>query len=146
MVSDNVYCVVPVIVELVDGRYVIEIPDSVMENGGIDRGEVCRVAMLEPASKHGGGSEGDSLSQTGYTKGVGSRGEGPPVSVEDILELEITSVGDQGDGVARTEEGYVIFVPGTHKGDRVAVEIREVNPQYAFGDVIPRTKLDQTGE
>ncbi len=58
---------------------------------------------------------------TGVRSGVTSR----PV------ELEIDSIAAGGDGVARDENGRVVFVPRTAPGDRVAVQVSEEKASYA---------------
>ena len=65
-----------------------------------------------------------------------SEPSGPPVQSGEIREVEIETLGDQGDGIARVERGYVIIVPGTEKGDQVRIEITTVRDNVAFGDVL----------
>ena len=55
-----------------------------------------------------------------------------PVKTGDVIVVEIVSVGRKGDGVAK-HSGYVVFVPGAKRGQKVKVEITKVYPQYAFG-------------
>ncbi|OYR71246.1 deoxyribonuclease, partial [Halorubrum sp. E3] len=47
--------------------------------------------------------------------------------------------GDQGDGIAKVERGYVVIVPETSVGDRVTVEIQQVRENVAFADVVDDT-------
>jgi len=67
------------------------------------------------------------------------RGFGPrrmaPVKIGDELDVEIESVGEKGDGIAK-KEGFVIFVPGTQKGDKVRVRITKVFRKVGFGEVV----------
>lgn len=63
------------------------------------------------------------------------RSSSPPVSKGDLKEVTIESVGAEGDGVAMVEGGFVVFVPGTEKGDEVLVRITEVKSSMAFGQV-----------
>ncbi|MFB6197039.1 MAG: TRAM domain-containing protein, partial [Halobacteriaceae archaeon] len=60
----------------------------------------------------------------------------PPVEKGAVRDVEIESLGDQGDGVARIDPGYVIFVPNTEVGEQVTVEITNVQPQFAFAEVV----------
>ena len=53
----------------------------------------------------------------------------------DILDLEITSSGMEGEGVARVE-GQVVFVPLCMQGEKVRVMVREVNKKFARASVI----------
>lgn len=54
---------------------------------------------------------------------------------KDLLQLEITQVGMQGEGVAR-HEGIVVFVPQALQGETVKVMVREVKKNYANASVI----------
>jgi predicted RNA-binding protein with TRAM domain len=65
----------------------------------------------------------------------------PPVSQGAIREVTIESLGDQGDGIAKTDRGYVLIVPGARPGDEVTVEITEVRENVAFAEV--RSGRDQ---
>lgn len=54
-----------------------------------------------------------------------------PVSEGQEVEVQIESVGEKGDGVARVQ-GFVIFVPDVRKGDWVKIRIEKVNPSVGF--------------
>ena len=58
-----------------------------------------------------------------------------PIKVGDELDVEIESVGEKGDGIAKVE-GFVIFVPGTQKGDKVKIKITKVFRKMGFGEVV----------
>src|SRR6185436_2656689 len=62
------------------------------------------------------------------------------MGVGDLLELRIDALAGSGDGVGRTEDGRVVFVPFTAPGDRVRARIAELHPRYA------RAELDQVLE
>ena len=53
----------------------------------------------------------------------------------DVVDVEIESEGDEGDGIAYVE-GYTLFVPGTDIGDSVTVEVTDVKPRFGFGTVV----------
>ena len=53
----------------------------------------------------------------------------------DILELEITSSGMEGEGVAR-HDGVVVFVPRALVGEKVRVMVKEVRSRFARAGVI----------
>ena len=53
----------------------------------------------------------------------------------DILQLKIVSVTSDGDGVARTDEGIVVFVPNCAVGDLLSVKILKVKKNIAYGRV-----------
>ena len=58
-----------------------------------------------------------------------------PVKEGDELEVDIESVGDKGDGLAKVE-GFVIFVPNTKEGDHVRIRITRVLRKVAFAETI----------
>ncbi len=65
----------------------------------------------------------------------GFRGKAAPVRVGDEMEVEIEAVGKKGDGIAK-QEGFVLFVPGTRKGERVKIRITKVLGSVGFAEVI----------
>ena len=54
-----------------------------------------------------------------------------PVKVGEIHEVEIKSVGEKGDGIARVN-GFVLFVPSVKKGDYVKIKVTKVLPKVGF--------------
>ncbi len=58
-----------------------------------------------------------------------------PVKEGQELEVEIEAIGSKGDGIAR-EQGFVLFVPDTKKGDKVKVRIKKVLRSVAFAEKI----------
>jgi len=62
----------------------------------------------------------------------------PPVEAGETRTVEIEDVGDQGDGITRVERGFVVIVSGTDKGERVRIEITQVQENVAFADVVER--------
>ena len=97
--------------------YVLEVPRREIETGTITPGETYRVALIE------GKTDGPDQPQ-------------PPVEPGEVRYVEIGDLGKQGDGIARVERGYVIIVPGTTVDERVKIEVTEVKPNFAVGEVI----------
>jgi len=65
-----------------------------------------------------------------------SRGFPPrPVQLGDVIDLTIDDTGSKGDGIGRVK-GFVVFVPGTKKGDTVKVKITQVRRRSAVGEVV----------
>jgi predicted RNA-binding protein with TRAM domain len=60
----------------------------------------------------------------------------PPVEEGERREVEIEDIGDQGDGITRVERGFVVIVPETKPGDRVTIEIADVQQNVAFAEVL----------
>lgn len=57
------------------------------------------------------------------------------MNVKDIIDIEITGSGMNGEGVARCD-GKVVFVPYTLKGERVRAVVKSVKKNYATASVI----------
>jgi predicted RNA-binding protein with TRAM domain len=128
-VSGKLLCLVSSRVEQEDGSYVVEIPESEIDDGDVEVGEVYSVGLVERGETGGGGSEGGSQLQ-------------PPVEEGEIRYVEIEDIGKQGDGIARVERGYVIIVPDAEVGDRVKVEVDEVKENFAVGEVLEEDAFD----
>ncbi len=89
----------------------------------------------------GGGSGGGSR----YGGGGGGRRFGgdrdnfssqdKPVKEGETYDVEIIEVGSRGDGIAKIQN-FVIFVPGTEKGQKVKVRITKVRSSSAIGEVV----------
>ncbi len=117
-----------------DGRYVIEVPASEVEHDAVAVGERYRVALVET---HRGESDDAGESRSGSSRR--SRNDGaptPPVDEGEVRQVVVESVGDQGDGIAKVERGYVVIVPDARPGDEPTVEIEEVQQNVAFARVI----------
>lgn len=59
----------------------------------------------------------------------------PPVDEGEIREVTIESVGDQGDGIAKVERGFVVIVSGASVGEQPTIEIERVRENVAFASV-----------
>lgn len=66
-----------------------------------------------------------------------SRPEGPSsaLRVGLVIDVQITDLGQKGDGVAKYGT-YTVFVPGTTKGASVKVRIDHIKDNMAFGTVV----------
>ncbi|MBV0926037.1 TRAM domain-containing protein [Halomicroarcula limicola] len=109
---------------------VVEVPDDEIDVGDVEAGETYRVALLPALTD-------DSSRQTDRPADVSPPNE-PPVEEGETRRVEIENLGDQGDGVTRVERGFVVIVPDTEVGERVAVEIQTVTENVAFAEVTER--------
>ncbi len=123
--SDNLLCLYSAQVTERNGSYVVEVPKHEIELGDVQSGEVYRAAIVSS----------ESPTQTERDE-QDDRPQSPPVEEDDIREVEIEDVGDQGDGIARVERGYVVIVPNTAVGDRVTVRVTEARENVAFAEVV----------
>lgn len=114
-----------------DDRYIIEVPEREVSLGGVSDGKVYRVGLF-PAV------EGRQSSRPETPQRFERETQKPPVSEGETLEVEIEDIGDQGDGIARIDSGYVVFVPDTTLNERVTVEITDAGDTLAFAEVIGR--------
>ncbi|WP_323192783.1 TRAM domain-containing protein [Halostella sp. PRR32] len=135
-IPDSLQSLFSATVELRDGSYVIEIPKGEIDHNAISPSETYRVGVLE---------QDESVTETDSDRRTESRPEptepaskppAPPVDEGEIRDVTIESVGDQGDGIAKVERGYVVIVPGAEPGDEPTVEIEEVQQNVAFASVI----------
>ena len=49
------------------------------------------------------------------------------------LELAITALGNEGEGIGHTENGYTVFVKDALPGDQIRTKLMKCKKQYAFG-------------
>jgi predicted RNA-binding protein with TRAM domain len=126
-------------VEQDDGTYQITVPEREIATGTLAKDETYRVAFISTAASDVDDTETtDSIQPTDH-EDQQQDFEGPPVAEGDQREVEIENLGDQGDGIAKVERGYVVIVPETNIGDRVTVEMRQVRENVAFADVVDHT-------
>jgi predicted RNA-binding protein with TRAM domain len=59
----------------------------------------------------------------------------PPVREGEELDVTIEAVGEKGDGIAR-KEGFVLFVPGTQRGEEVRIRVTRVLAKVGFAEKI----------
>ncbi|WP_193361376.1 TRAM domain-containing protein [Halococcus hamelinensis] len=131
-ISDQLGCLFSDSIEQDGGSYRIEVPKREIDNGSIVPGETYRVAILSAEAVD---EERDSQSQSRSNTSE-STTQSPPVKQGDKRTLSIESIGDQGDGIAKVERGYVVIVPGARPGDEVEVEIQNARENVAFAEVI----------
>lgn len=122
-------------IERTNGNYVITIPERELDIGELESGAVYRFGVMNQMGTR----------SSGTNQGVENR-SGPPVDEGDVLEVEIDSKGEEGDGIAYVEGGYVVFVPKTTIGERVTVEVVSVGPRFARAEPVDGTPSDSDVE
>jgi predicted RNA-binding protein with TRAM domain len=120
-----------------EGSYVIEVPASEVEAGTLTPGETYRVGVFPM-----GGAD------TGTATAAGATGQGrepadepagapePPVDEGEVRTVSVEALGDQGDGIAKVDRGYVVIVPGGEPGEEPTVRIEQVRQNVAFAEII----------
>jgi predicted RNA-binding protein with TRAM domain len=119
-----------------NGRYLLEIPKGEIENGAINPSEPHRVAILNQDTISS--PQQNDTEQRGQETDTeqAKQGDSPPVEEGEHRTVTIDNVGEQGDGIARVERGYVVIVPEAKPDDTVEIEIENVRENVAFADVI----------
>ena len=131
-IPEDLLCLYTARIESRDGTHVIDVPDRELRDGDVEAGGQYRVALL-PTS--GSGSD-DAATDRASERTNDDEPRDPPVAEGDRRTVEIENLGDQGDGIARVERGYVVIVPGTDVGDEVTIEIADLHPNFAMGEVV----------
>jgi predicted RNA-binding protein with TRAM domain len=115
-------------------RYVLEIPAQAVSSDTITPETVYRVALLadHPAADSKTPPDAQAVSPS------------PPVTEGEHHIVTIDDLGDEGDGIATVDRGYVVIVPGGTLGDTVAVEITRVTQTVAFATRLTEPAGDDT--
>jgi len=131
-ITGNVLCLYAAEIDTDGETYSIEVPTRELEIGGVDPAESYRVALLdqdhEEPTSNGAHSTRDVHRQEGQ----------PPVSEGDVIDVEIETLGDQGDGIAKIGPGYVVIVEGSDVGERLTVRITDAQTNVAFAEIVKR--------
>ena len=118
-----------------NGTYVVEIPSSEVDHEALSADETYRVAILaSPASTESSMQQGPQQSPS--QEPVSHTPSGPPVEEGEVRDVTIETVGDQGDGIAKVERGYVVIVSGAQPGDEPTIEIEQVQKNVAFASIV----------
>jgi predicted RNA-binding protein with TRAM domain len=134
-IPDQLRCLFSATVEQRDESYLIEVPEQEIRHDNLHQGETYRVAIFPSPSNEAAKSE---PTDTTTRQSRQSDPEKPPVEEGETRRVEIDDIGDQGDGITRVERGFVVIVPDTEQGERVAIEITDVRENVAFADVVER--------
>ncbi|MEF8783715.1 MAG: TRAM domain-containing protein [Haloarculaceae archaeon] len=136
-IPEQLRCLYSATVEERADSYVVTVPTREVERGDIQPGEVLRVALLS-APTTGTTAESNTDREPHSSANREPAVPEPPVEEGDQRTVEIDSLGDQGDGITRVDQGFVVIVPETDPGERVIVEITDVQETVAFADVVKR--------
>ena len=130
-IPDLLRCLFSATITQRDGSFVIEVPQEEIDAGEVTPGEIYRVVLFPEQSQgqdqHGSPSQGNAQTSSPQT---------PPVSEGETRTVTIETTGDQGDGIARVERGYVVIVPRSVPGDELTVEIDVVKENFAMAEIV----------
>lgn len=132
-ISEQLRCLFSAQIEQRGDTYTIEIPKEELDLGTIEAGSTYRVALLSTES-----AQPSSTETTTRTSQRDRTAPEPPLEEGERRRVEIEEIGDQGDGIAKVERGYVVVVPDTDKGERVEIEVTDVRQNVAFAEVTER--------
>ncbi|WP_254824898.1 TRAM domain-containing protein [Haloglomus halophilum] len=118
-----------------DGTYIVEVPSSEVNHEAVSADETYRVAILESPSSTESSMQQESQQRPSRESGSPAPSE-PPVDEGEVRDVTIETVGDQGDGIAKVERGYVVIVPDAQPGDEPTVEIEQVQENVAFASIV----------
>lgn len=139
-IPTQLQCLFSATVEERDGTFMIEVPEDEIRLGDLQDKETYRVALLSSSSKRE--SEQPTIDPPSDSAPARTTSDSeaptPPVEKGETRNVEIEDIGDQGDGLARVERGFIVVVPDTEVGERVTIEITEVRKTVAFADVVER--------
>ena len=99
----------------------------------------------------GGGYGSGGGGGFGRRRSFGGSSQEKPVKEGETYDVEILEVGSKGDGIAKIQN-FVIFVPGTQKGQKVKVRITQVRSSSAVAEVVSegageeKVVLDESSE
>jgi len=131
-ISEELTCLFSATVDEDRDSYVIEVPRAEVEEGFVDSSRAYKIALMPTMSR----LSSDEADSTANDTVRDADQQGPPVSVGEQRIVEIDEMGDQGDGLARVERGFVVIVPETQVGERVRIQIEHINKTVAFADVV----------
>ena len=118
-----------------DGGYVVEISADKVTHDAVTVGETYRVALLDTPSARASAEQDTSQSSRSQRRDR-QHSPKPPVAEGEVRDVTIEAIGDQGDGIAKVERGYVVIVPGVQPGQQPTVEIEQVQENVAFASVV----------
>jgi len=135
-ISDSLRSLFSAQIEERDGSYVIDVPTSEIEHDALATDETYRIAIL--ASESSTGQKTQQEQPQSAAQETTPTSDGPPVDEGEVRDVAIETTGDQGDGIAKVERGYVVIVPGGQPGDEPTVEIEQVQENVAFASIVER--------
>lgn len=135
-IPDQLLCLFTSQVEQQDESYVLKLPNQEHDLSDIEKLGTYRVAIL-PHQAHAPATTTKASETTDHPPQ-------PPVTEGERRMVEIESIGEQGDGIAKVERGYVLIIPDTDISETVQIEITDVKQSVGFANVLKR--LNTTDE
>ena len=144
-ISDSLQLLFETMLEDDGDRYVIPVSKELVADGSLSVDDSYRIALLSARNRQSDAepdleSAGSDRSRTAESDAVqsasGQQTQGPPVEEGEVRSVTIDTLGDQGDGIAKVERGFIVIVSDTQPGDQVDVEITDVKETVAFAEPV----------
>lgn len=131
-------------------EYTITVPKREVKMGDVDPEAALQVGLFDKEGKSDTDPSPDQEPSKNGRSGSNRRqaevdrrakeydNSGPPVEKGEIVEVEIESLGDKGDGIARVDKGYVIIIPDTDVGEQVSARLNKIKENVGFAEVVKR--------
>lgn len=129
-ISEDLLCLYTATAERDGDEIVVSIPEREVSLGSIGAGTTVRVALLEDPDAS------DTENRSAASPSNRDPVDEPPVEEGEVRRVEIESIGDQGDGIAKVDRGYVLVVPNGEPGDLLTVRIETVTPTVGFAEIV----------
>ena len=129
-ISEDLLCLYTATAERDGDELVLSIPEREVSLGSIGAGTTVRVALLDDPDL------GDTEDRSAASPSNRDQVDQPPVEEGEVRRVEIESIGDQGDGIAKVDRGYVLVVPNGEPGDLLTVRIETVTPTVGFAEIV----------
>lgn len=147
-ISDSLRLLFETSIEEDGDRYVVEIPDALVDGESVSVDEQYRIALLAAEQADADTDADVESAATPTTSAAQSRTQTqsqssgtdtrqhqePPVEEGEVREVTIDTLGNQGDGIAKVERGFVVIVSDAEPGEQLDVEITDVKDTVAFAE------------
>jgi predicted RNA-binding protein with TRAM domain len=131
---DSLHSIFSAKVEEQDEKFVVEVPQNLIDPNELTEDNAYRVALLD---SHSSNSPNQNKSRAVSSQEIEeSSPPKPPVEEGEVRDLTIETIGEEGDGIAKVDRGYVVIVPDAEPGDNVTVKIGQTQENLAFASVI----------
>lgn len=136
-IPERLQCLFSGEIEERNGSYVLTVPDQERELGNLQANETYRVAIL-PTAEPDVTTTSVSDRQSEAPPQPEASSQSAPITEGEHRTVEIEDIGEQGDGIARVDRGFVVIVPDTEQHEQVDIKITDVGETVAFGEVVNR--------
>jgi predicted RNA-binding protein with TRAM domain len=137
-IPDSLYLLFTGELEQQDDQYVIEVPNEAFNasESPVQSDRQYRIAIINTPESIDKSRESTTDHSESESTTESQSPQGPPVETGDVRTVTIEALGDQGDGIAKVERGYVLIVPGGEPGDELTVRVEDVRENVGFAQMV----------